>query len=338
MIYIERSYLLQLSNRFRNFKQKNNLFNFSCPYCGDSHKNKFKARGYMLEKKGSYIYYCHNCGVTRNFDKFLEEQDHSLYQSYKLEKLKDSSNLENQENISSPQVQTSLSFPDYRKKGSPLRKLKKVSQLDWDHPVKKYIQDRMIPNQYHAKLFYCPKFYQWTNSMIPGKFEKVTKDEPRLIIPFVDEKGKFFGYQGRALSKSSLRYITIMLDEGRPKLYGLDDVDASKRVYVTEGPFDSMFVDNCIAMAGSDAHVPFDIDNVVYIFDNEPRNKAIVDKMDRVINQGYNIVVWSFDSGEKDINEMIVGGMKKADLQMIIDMNTCSGLEAKMKMSVWKRV
>ena len=128
-----------------------------------------------------------------------------------------------------------------------------------------------------------------------------------------------------------------MLDEGRPKLYGLDDVDASKRVYVTEGPFDSMFVDNCIAMAGSDAHVPFDIDNVVYIFDNEPRNKAIVDKMDRVINQGYKVVVWP-TCDDKDINDMIVGGMSKADLHMIIDMNTASGLEAKMRMSVWKRV
>lgn len=335
MIYIERSYLLQLSNRFRNFKQKNNLFNFSCPYCGDSSRNKFKARGYMLEKKGSFIFYCHNCHVTRGFEKFLEEQDHSLFQSYKLEKLKNSADLESQDNISTPHAQTSLSFPDYRRKGSPLRQLKKVSQLDWNHPVKKYIQDRQIPNPYHAKLFYCPKFYQWTNTMVPGKFEKVTKDERRLIIPFVDKQGKFFGYQGRALSASSLRYVTIMLDETRPKLFGLDEIDSSKRVHVVEGPFDSMFVDNCIAMAGSDAHVPFD--DVVYIYDNEPRNKAIVDKMEKMINSGHKIVVWP-TLGEKDINDMIVGGMSKAQLHLIIDRNTVSGLEAKMRLSVWKRV
>ena len=54
-----------------------------------------------------------------------------------------------------------------------------------------------------------------------------------------------------------------------------DDVDSSKRVYVTEGPFDSMFVFNSVAMAGSDANVPFD--NAVMIYDNEPRSKEIID-------------------------------------------------------------
>lgn len=337
-MFIERSYLLQLSNRFRNFKQKNNLFNFSCPYCGDSTKNKFKARGYMIERKASYSYYCHNCHVSRSFDKFLEEQDTTLYQQYKMEKLKDSSNLEKSVEIYTPNVKTS-DFPSYRKSGHPLRKLKKVSQLNWDHPVKKYILERKIPNRYHAKLFYCPKFYAWTNTVIPGKFKEVIRDEARLVIPFIDEDEKMFGYQGRALSAgSALRYITIMVDEDRPKLYGLDDLSFSKRVYVCEGPFDSMFVDNCIAMAGSDAHIPSDIDNVVYIFDNEPRNKAIVDKMERSINQGYNIVVWPNKIEYKDMNDMIMSGYSKADLKLIIDQNTCSGLEAKMRMSVWKKV
>ena len=227
-----------MSNRFRNFKEKNNQFNLSCPYCGDSTKNKFKARGYLLSKKGQYFYYCHNCGVSKKFDQFILDHDPMLYREYRLEKLKDSSVLEKSENISTSNVTTSTAFPSYRKAGSPLRKLKKVSQLDWDHPVKQYILQRKIPNRYHAKLFYCPRFHQWTNTMVPGKFKEV-RDEPRIIIPFIDKKGKMFGYQGRSLpGQSSLRYITIMLDESRSKLFGLDDVDSSKRVYVTEGPFD----------------------------------------------------------------------------------------------------
>ena len=325
-----------LSNRFRNFKQKNNQFNLSCPYCGDSTKNKFKARGYLLVKKAEYYYYCHNCGISKNFDKFLSDHDQVLHREYRLEKLKDSSVPENQDNISTSNVKTSA-FPGYRRAGSPLRKLKKVSQLDWDHPVKQYIKQRMIPNKYHAKLFYCPKFYQWTNTLVPGKFKEEGKDEPRLIIPFLDQKGNMFGFQGRFLSqKSSLRYITIMLDESRSKLYGLDDIDVGKTVYIVEGPFDSMFVSNAVAMAGSDVTVPFN--DVVMVYDNEPRNVEIVKKMEKSINMGRRIVVWPGKISHKDINDMIIAGMRCADIRLMIEQNTYSDLSPKMALNVWKRI
>jgi|TARA_R100000479_G_scaffold75070_1_gene36410 hypothetical protein len=259
-----------------------------------------------------------------------------LYREYKLEKLKDSSNLEKTEHISTSTVKTS-SFPSYRQSGSPLRKLKKVSQLDWNHPVKKYIQNRMIPNKYHAKLFYCPKFYQWTNSIVPGKFKEEGKDESRLIIPFLDEKGNMFGFQGRSLSaESNLRYITIMLDESKSKLYGLDELDSGKTVYVVEGPFDSMFVSNAVAMAGSDVTVPFK--DVVMVYDNEPRNKEIVKKMEKSIDQGRKIVVWPSKINHKDVNDMVIAGMRCADIRLIIQNNTFSDLSAKMALNVWKRI
>ena len=325
-----------LSNRFRNFKQRNNQFNLSCPYCGDSTKNKFKARGYLLVKKAEYYYYCHNCGISKNFDKFLSEHDAILYKEYKLEKLKDSSVLEKSDNISINIVHRQA-FPGYRRAGSPLRKLKKVSQLNWDHPVKKYILNRMIPNRFHAKLFYCPKFYQWTNSIVPGKFKKELRDEPRLIIPLLDEKSNMFGFQGRSLSSNNtLRYITILIDESKSKLYGLDDVNSSKVVYVVEGPFDSMFVSNAIAMTGSDATIPFN--NYVMVYDNEPRNDAIVKKMEKSINMGRKIVVWPSKIEHKDINDMIMAGMRTADIKLIIDENTFDNLSAKMALNIWKRI
>ena len=335
MSFIERKYILLLSNRFKNFKQKENLFNFSCPYCGDSHRNKFKARGYFIEKKGHYFYYCHNCNINMNFDKFLFEQDVVMHHQYKIEALKESSNLEKTDNISNTNIQQTSAFPGDRQKSSPLRKLKKVSQLDWDHPVKQYILQRKIPNRYHAKLFYCPRFHQWTNTMVPGKFKEV-RDEPRIIIPFIDKKGKMFGYQGRSLpGQSSLRYITIMLDESRSKLFGLDDVDSSKRVYVTEGPFDSMFIFNSVAMAGSDANVPFD--NAVMIYDNEPRSKEIVAKIEKSIEARRKVVIWPSGNEYKDINEMVMNKYSIADVKLIIDENTYDGLPARMALSTWRR-
>lgn len=345
-MFLERSYILMLSNRFRNFKQTNDQFNFSCPYCGDSTRNKFKARGYMIQSKGQWYFYCHNCSTTRSFKNFLGEQDSELFKKYMLEKMAEQGNLEQSENISTHYEQkTSISFPDYKRAGSPLRKLKKVSQLSWDHPVKQYIQDRCIPNKYHAKLFYCPKFFQWTNSMVPGKFREEGKDEPRLIIPFVDEYGKFFGYQGRSLSaKSTLRYITIMFDEDRAKLYGLDDIDASKPIYVTEGPIDSMFIDNSLAMSGSDYSQSFTIrgkhvsnDKIVMVYDNEPRNEAIVNKMTKSAEMGRKIFMWPSTVEEKDINDVVMAGKSLADVKLLIESNIVSGLEAKMRIAVWKR-
>ena len=142
-------------------------------------------------------------------------------------------------------------------------------------------------------MYYCPRFYQWTNSLIPNKFKETNQDEPRLIIPFIDENNKLFGYQGRSFDKKSkARYITIMLDESKPKIFGLDGVDFDKKVYVVEGPLDSCFVNNCLAMAGSDATLAFNDVNAVMVYDNEPRSIEIVKKIQKAISRQYGVVIW----------------------------------------------
>jgi predicted RNA-binding Zn-ribbon protein involved in translation (DUF1610 family) len=336
MLWIETKYISLISAQFRNFKRQSKSYNFACPYCGDSSKNKFKARGYLYEKKGTHPYYCHNCGISKSFDKFLNDQTPQLYKEYKLEILKEKGNLKVKKEIDTNTSKVkSSAFPDYMKSGSPLRTLKKISQLDWDHPAKTYVLDRKIPNTYHGKLFYCSKFYEWTNTIIPNKF-KVTKDEPRLIIPFIDQNNKFFGYQGRSFNKtSSLRYITIMLEESRPKIFGLDELNTGKTVYVTEGPLDSIFVDNCIAMAGSDGQIQFD--DVVMVYDNEPRSIEIVKKIQKSIDKGHKVVVWPSTLDYKDINDMAMGNLNKADIKLLIDTNTYRGLQADMALVNWKK-
>lgn len=336
MLWIENKYISLISAQFRNFKRQGKAYNFSCPYCGDSSKNKFKARGYLYEKKGTHPYFCHNCGISKSFDKFLSDQTPQLHKEFKLEILKEKGNLEVKKEIDTNTSKVkSSAFPDYMKSGSPLRTLKKISQLNWDHPAKKYVLDREIPNTYHGKLFYCSKFYEWTNTLIPNKF-KVIKDEPRLIIPFIDQNNKFFGYQGRSFSKTaSLRYITIMLEESRPKIFGLDNIDETKTVYVTEGPLDSIFVDNCVAMAGSDGQIYFN--DTVMVYDNEPRSIEIVKKVEKSINKGHKVVVWPSSLEYKDINDMAMGGLNKADIKLLIDKNTYKGLQANMALTNWKK-
>jgi hypothetical protein len=227
---------------------------------------------------------------------------------------------------------------------SPIKNLKKVSQLAWDHPVKKYINNRQIPTRYHSKLFYVSKFKKWVNTIIPEKFKSEDNDEPRLIIPLIDKDQNCFGVQGRSFKPDGIRYITIIFDDTKPKIYGLDEADFSRKLYVTEGPIDSMFISNSIAMAGSDGVRVIDEmageykQNVVFVYDNEPRNKDICAIMDKVIDKGYNIVFWPDTIQQKDINDMVLAGMSPTDIKLVIDTNTYNGLQAKMKMVAWKKV
>ena len=219
-----------------------------------------------------------------------------------------------------------------------LGRLKTVSQLNQEHPVHKYVLKRKIPNNKHYKLFYAPKFYKFVNECVPNKIKNITYDEQRLVIPFLDSSQNLIGFQGRAFGKSQPKYITIMLDEDSPKIYGLDTVDWSQSVTIVEGPIDSMFIENSIAMAGADVS-KLNVDSELrFCYDNEPRSKEIVGRMESSINKGHSIVVFPNSIKEKDINDMILAGRSIDEIQSIITRNTYKGLTATAKLSEWRKI
>ena len=337
MLYIDHKFVNLLSNRLDRFKRSSpTLYNFRCPICGDSQKNKHKTRGYIFEKQNKLIFHCHNCNASMIFGKFLEWIDPQLFKEYKTEKY-----LEKQvQQPAKPDI-TKIERPRYLK-GSPLRSLKKISQLPHDHPAKLYVVHRRIPPEVQYKLFYCPRFKQWVNSFIPEKFSTEDGDEPRLILPFLDKEGECFGFQGRSFKKDGIRYITIILDDSKPKIFGLDTIDFTKTFYIVEGPIDSLFLDNAVAMAGADLGIDkicgqdLALQNCVYVYDNEPRNVQIVKKMEQIVNRGYNIVIWpSSIEGVKDINDMVLEGY---DPKGMVKEFQFKGLEARLKFVEWKKV
>ena len=224
-LWIDQKYINLISIRLEQFKQKDReLFNFRCPVCGDSQRSKIKARGWIFNKKGKYRFYCHNCSASMTFSNFLKSLDVVLHQEY----MKDvfiENNLDNPLPLSKPDI-TKIEVPKY-KIDSPLKNLTKISSLAWDHPVKKYVMSRKIPSNVQYKIFFCPKFRSWVNTFIPDKFADIEKDEPRLILPFLDREKNFYGCQGRSFSKTGNRYITVLLDEDKPKVFGLDTVEFS---------------------------------------------------------------------------------------------------------------
>ena len=335
-------YIGYISPRLERFKRKSpTLYNFRCPICNDSQDNKSKARGYIYEKQGNMMFHCHNCGVTMSVPNFIKHIDKNLYDEYIVEKLRDEK---------SPQQIELESFVEKMKppvflKAGPLKGLKKVSQLSPNDPIKTFVANRKIPNPYHAKLFAVSNFMQYVNELVPNKFSKeaLQKDEKRLLIPFFDKNKNMFAFQGRSINKSKLKYITIVLDESKPKLYGLDTSNFDQKVYVMEGPIDSMFIPNSIATAGGDlvsALGPLSSSktSMVVVYDNEPRSRETIKKLDKAINSGYNVVIWPDNFEQKDVNEMVLAGLSPEFIKHIMDTNTYRDLAAKLALTKWSKI
>jgi hypothetical protein len=322
MDFVDVKYINLMSSRLLKFKRvKADLYNCRCPICGDSQKNKSKARGYFYSVKNNTNFKCHNCGVNISLNNFLKKLDPVIYKQYTFEKFKGG---HTGRNFTTEEPVFQFEAPKFR----PKLNLPKASE---NPDAKEYLVNRKLnPDNY----YYAEKFKEWTNSLQPT-FDSTERDEPRIIIPLFYQN-TLVGFQGRALGPSKIKYITVMLDEDAPKIYGLDNVQKEGDVYVTEGPFDSTFIPNAIAMCGADADISkWGIDNPVWIYDNEPRNSEIVSRISREITRGGRVVIWPSDLREKDINDMVLAGL---NVKSIVESNIYSGLEAKLKFTTWKKI
>lgn len=342
-LYLDLKYANLISPRLERFSRKNDyLFNFRCPICNDSKKNKLKARGYLFKKENGLFFRCHNCQASMSLGNLVKHIDNSLYNEYSFERYK------NGENTS----------PNYKKSISKIPKIKldKVEELktfehaEWcdklqeNHYAFQYLVNRLIPKKFFSKLLFTSDYKSFINTLYP-KNEKHLLNEARIVIPIYDKYGELIGISGRALENASekLRYVTIRLNDDKEKLiYGMDRADFSKRIYIVEGQFDSMFLSNSIASCDSNLEVTSKIINSsdkVLIFDNEPKNKEINNLQLKALKNGENVVIWPEHIKGKDINEMIkINGFSENDIKNIIDTNSYSGMEGISRFLFWKKI
>ena len=323
MDLVDSKYIGLVSSRLQKFKRvKDNLYNFRCPICGDSQKNKNKTRGYIYQVKNNTNFKCHNCGASMSFNNFVKTIDPTLHKQYTLEKFKEGHTGRNFV-VEAPKLE--FAKPVFKKSIN----LPKASS---DPVAKEYLVNRKIDPD---KFYFADKFMEWTNTQ-KRTFDTITRDESRIVIPMYDSDKNLIGFQGRALGKSFTKYITVMLEEEAPKVYGLDGIDKTSPVYITEGPFDSTFVRNSIAMCGADGDISnWGIINPVWVYDNEPRNREIVERIRKTIDTGDSIIIWPTNIEQKDINDMVLAGH---DVMSMLKLNTYSGLQAKIKFNNWKKI
>lgn len=342
MIHIDTKYVRLISSRLRNFKQKKEgLFNFSCPFCGDSKKNLTKARGYAFSKGNDMFYRCHNCGVSTNVANLIKQVDPTLHKEYVLENY--SSGRSNDSVSANTIIQNTV--PKFGK----VKKQKVFDHAEWcdklpdGHFCLDYLKRRQIPADKYNRLLFTQHYKQFLDALVPDHGKEIA-DDARLIIPFYDENNELVAVSGRALESGdkTLRYVTVRTNDSQNKLiYGLDRINSSENILLVEGPIDSLFLNNCLASGDANLGLTakeINAENISLVFDNEPRNKEVVKLVFTAIKANHNVVIWPNTVVGKDINEMIMNGVSPDEISEIISSNTFRGIEAQLKFNMWKKV
>jgi len=322
MDLVDSKFIGLVSSRLQKFKKiKTDLYNFRCPICGDSQKNKSKTRGYLYSVKADVNFRCHNCGASMTLSNFLKTIDPVIHKQYVFERFKDGHTGRG----------TVVEDPKFNFETPIFKKTIDLPRASEIPIAKKYLEKRKLDA---TKFYFAEKFQQWVNSH-KQTFDTIHRDESRIIIPLYYKKD-LVGVQGRSLGPNSVKYITTIFYDEAPKIYGLDDIRTRDSVYITEGPFDSTFLRNSIAMCGADGDVgKWGVSNPVWVYDNEPRSKEITTRISNTIAKGESVVIWPNQIKEKDINDMVLAGH---DVQSIVESNIYKGLEANLQFNTWKRI
>ena len=340
MLWLEKKYLNMVSPYLDMAKWINeNTFNHRCPYCGDSQKNTYKARGYHFVKEQSLIYKCHNCGKSTSSVNFIKDNYPAIHKEYLKEWLSEQGKKPVQKMPDSSYFKFTPRTDILNTTTDDLKSV--ATKVTEDANARNYLLNRKIP-EFMMKDIWFVENAEVLSKLSPKYKDRVLGTDPRIILPFYNENGKLIGVTGRAINDSPLRYLTLRFQDDVPLIFNLNNVDKTKTIYVTEGPIDSLFLPNSIAVAGSDfKKISEDIkDNAILIYDNEPRNKQIIKKIEEVITLGYRVCIWNDKriSQCKDINDMIRSGLSEYEVKDIIDKCTVKGLSARLQLKEYKRV
>jgi hypothetical protein len=280
------------------------VVNVKCPYC--------ESQAFVYKICDMEMFLCHACQRDSNYEK-VKSYGNTIKPS-------------NNDRSSGTSIRSSLDY------NAVLRHCKSLDSLPSSHHCIEYVRNRGIPSSLYVDLFWTDNFRE-IGLQTGNQLSKRDKSE-RLVIPIRDDKGALYGVQGRALDDNELRYITLYFND-KERLYGMNKVDMTKPFNVVEGPIDSFFVNNCVALCGTNNLDDKYSTLATVILDNEPRNKQIVEKISKYIDRQFKVVIWPDHLKQKDINEMYLAGI---DTNTVISNNTYNGITAKIRLNAWKKI
>jgi len=301
-------------------------WNFRCPVCGDSQQSATKKRGWARPHKNNLKIKCFNCDYSNSLQYFIKDHFPNFYSDY-IKEIFDNSSY-------TPVKQSNVDL--FATEYDNLNLLQ-IKDLPITHKASLYLRRRKLPENIIDNLYYSDNFSKWLNTEIEvGAINYQADQDRRIVIPFYNKYKKIFAMQGRTIDYADPKVITHKTDKECDLVFGLDNVDFTKTVYVCEGAFDSVFIPNCIAVSGAMANLKNILkythkDNIVIVPDNDFRNKYTDKFVSRFISQGYNIVIWDKKTPFKDINDGIIKGLTSDEIFAIIQEKTVKGLMAEAK-------
>ena len=327
MLWLDKKYAGMVKTYLQLPKDIGNAIMFRCPYCGDSAKNKFKRRGYLIRGRQGYYFYCHNCNESRSMSDFLKEQSPPLHRDYVMEILAERKTDEEETKEEVSEITAIKHAVAYRPT---------VLSLPSGHAAPIYLRGRRIPVEKWDGIRYTESWANDINASLPAKMHPWHNGRPALV--FTAERGGIVhGAQARFLDgRDDSRYMTANFFPESPLVWGMDDLDSTKNTYVLEGVFDAMSLGNAVACLGTHVsdEVLDDIPNPVFVPDNEPRNSTVMKNLLKHIDNGRDVVVWPQGCRWKDVNKMLSEGV---DVESMLAERTMSGIPARLAFSLYTR-
>ena len=339
-MWIDHKYIGCISVRLDKFVRKSDyLYNFRCPICGDSQTNRTKARGYIFAQKGGMFYKCHNCSASITLGNLIKAIDPNLYKEYCLERYKEG------ETGRKPHKEHGFVFKPVKFGSNKSENFKGIliplSELDSMHEAIVYVNKRRIPKAKFSELYFVDNV-QKLKSFSPEYESKIVTEEPRIVFPFYDGENELVGLSCRGIRGEKQRYLVLRIKDELPMLFNMNHINKNDSIYVTEGAIDSLFLPNAVAVGNSNLKYAIKVmdsnENIVLIYDNEPRNKEIVREMKSAIDASAKICIWPKSFKEKDINEMVLAGKSEEEILNTINKNTFQKAEALLCYNEWRMV
>ncbi len=343
-LWLDKKYVNFVAPKLSLFSwKKPDLANFRCPYCGDSATNKRKTRGYLYVKGGDMFFRCHNCGNGRSVSNFIKDMDPAVHSEYLFELFALKTGNTKPEVVSKPVFVKPKFEPTTLKKG--FKYGERLSELPKNHFARLYFNGRCLPERYLDELVYTEDMHKFVHENVRG--DRNAPEKPFLVIPIRNENGFIVGFNARNLAPDSVydKYFKVRYDDETPLIFGRELLDTSKRVFVFEGEFDSMFVKNSVAVGGissmpeieRELKVPKSM--VTLVMDKDYRNKQVVKAMECLIEDGYTVVLFPGNIDAKDVNDLVKDHKyTPMELTSFLEKNSHSGLVASLELNKLKRV
>tara|TARA_R110001606_G_scaffold14319_2_gene60679 strand:+ start:19224 stop:20249 length:1026 start_codon:yes stop_codon:yes gene_type:complete len=296
------------SNQVEGAVNTGSVIKMKCNVCGDGDSGK--KRGHLIyDKSRNIIYYkCFNYGDCDAAEKawgasrWLKSYFPVFYKQYVTELLQTHGKSKKQKEKPIEKAKVKLTEEEkllLAEEQSNAKDFKPILKAGSSLSAKAIgvCMDRQLPGNIWKKFFVC------NEGLYKG----------RMIIPFYDNTGGIYYYQARDLVGRIPKYLNRKL--GRDDaIYNWFSIDNTKPVMVTEGPIDSMFLENAVATMGlsftNKVQAKLDSINSYYLLDND---LAGYKKSIELIKERKYVFLWKKFLKEKripdkykDINDVFV--------------------------------